>query len=321
MIPRLPMATGAKDMHFDSRMPVSLPLSDAISKLWLPRSSLIGRVRGVMVRDTRGTALDAGRRFKHYPATPLCSLGWWSTGDVEMLEPGHAAVLESPRRAMPGRVAFSGPQTRPMVTWNTGPAYSPMLLLMPDAFRLLTGSDPGVWLDRTDASLVLPAPWLAMCAEVASADDDSRRVDLAERFLDPLWQAARPCQMVDTQRCVDWVQGLALRAATSRAGRSLRQVERHILQWTGQPLRELRGLGGAERAFFDAMAAARAPSADWASIALDNDFSDQSHLCRTSRRINGLAPAALNGGVSRCAVKRPSTSPPARAASTHRSSR
>ena len=30
---------------------------------------------------------------------------------------------------------------------------------------------------------------------------------------------------------------------------------------------------------------------------------------------------AVNGGVSRCAEKRPSTSPPARAASTHRSSR
>ena len=30
---------------------------------------------------------------------------------------------------------------------------------------------------------------------------------------------------------------------------------------------------------------------------------------------------AVKGGVSRCAAKRPSTSPPARAASTHRSSR
>ena len=90
-------------------MSVSSPLSNAISKLWLPCSSLVGCIRGVMVRDTRAVALDAGQRFNHYPATPLCSLSWWLEGEVEMLESDHPAVLESPRRAMPGRVAFSGP--------------------------------------------------------------------------------------------------------------------------------------------------------------------------------------------------------------------
>lgn len=274
-------------------------LSSAIAQLRLPRLSLAGCVRGFMVRDRRGIALDAERRFNHYPATPLCSLSWWLDGDVEMLEPGHPPTLESPRRPMPARLAFSGPQTRPMVTWNTGPAHGLMLLLMPDAFRLLTGRDPGAWLDRTvDAADVLPPPWLELCAQVGSAPDDARRVALVEAFIDPLWRAVRPRQALAAQRCLDWAQGLALRAATSRAGRSLRQVERRILQWTGQPLRELRGLGRAERAFFDAMAAAEAPAADWAAIAADNDFSDQSHLSRTSRRITGFPPAALRRRIA-----------------------
>lgn len=71
-------------------------------------------------------------------------------------------------------------------------------------------------------------------------------------------------------------------------------MERRIRQWAGQPLRELRGLGRAERAFFEAMASdGEAASPVWSELALNEGYSDQSHLCRDSRRITGYSPVQL----------------------------
>jgi hypothetical protein len=44
-------------------------------------------------------------------------------------------------------------------------------------------------------------------------------------------------------------------------------VERRIKPWAGQPMRQLRGMARAEKAFFDALAAA--PETDWAGIAVE----------------------------------------------------
>ncbi len=93
-------------------------------------------------------------------------------------------------------------------------------------------------------------------------------------------------------------QGLALHAATSRTGRSLRQIERCIRQWAGQPLRELRGLGRAERAFFEAMALQDAQRPDWSDLAVGEGYSDQSHLCRDSRRITGFTLEQLRKRIA-----------------------
>lgn len=275
-------------------MPTRPRPSHARSELWLPGLSLGGCVRGAMLRDTRHVTLAPEQRFSHYPATPLCTISWYLDGEIDMLEPGVAPTLDAPRRPMASRVVFSGPQTNPNVTWNHGPGHGLMLLLLPDAIQSLTLIDPREWINRhVDVADVLPASWGVMCDSVARAETDNARFSLIEGFLDPLWQAARPRQALSAQRYSDWIQGLALRAATSRVGRSLRQVERRILQWTGQPIRELRGFGRAERAFFDMMARDESMPVDWAGLAIDHQFSDQSHLCRTSQRITGFSPAAL----------------------------
>ena len=91
---------------------------------------------------------------------------------------------------------------------------------------------------------------------------------------------------------------LAQRAALSAPGRSLRQLERRIKRWAGLPLRDLRGFGKAEQAFFDTIAAEAAQgSVNWADVAAGAGFSDQSHLCRVTRRITGYAPQALYDGI------------------------
>lgn len=169
-----------------------------------------------------------------------------------------------------------------------------MLLLLPDAVHYLTGADPGNWMNRlVDVSEVLPQEWLQMCMSVAAEQTDEGRVRLIEDFLDPRWQVVRPKQVIGTHRYADWVSGLALHAALSRTGKSLRQIERRVLRWAGQPLRELKGFSRAERAFFEAMEANEAEAVKWSGLATDVGYSDQSHLCRQSRRITGFTPKEL----------------------------
>ncbi|TXI64950.1 MAG: AraC family transcriptional regulator [Limnohabitans sp.] len=275
-------------------------LPDTRSELWLPRLSLMGCIRGVMLRDTRGVELRPEQCFSYYPATPLCSISWYLEGEVDMLLPGHAATQQAPRTCMAARTVFSGPQTTPLVTCTHGQGYGLMLLLLPDAFQCLTGLNPGQWRNRTIAAKdILPPSWLIMAEQVRSAADDSIRMKVIEDFFDPLWQTHRSDQTLGIQHYTDWVQGLAIRAATTRIGRSLRQIERRILQWAGQPIRELRGFARAERAFFDLMARDETRPVDWSGLALDHDFSDQSHLCRISRRMTGFAPKALYERIAR----------------------
>lgn len=270
------------------------PFSDAINRLWQPRPSLSACLRGVMSRNTLGVALTDVQRFNHFPATPLCNITWWFAGCSELLEAGAVASLNSPRTPLPTGCLFGGPHSRPSTSWNPGPVHAMTLLLQPDALHQLIGIDPRQWVDcMVEVAQVLPPAWLTLCEAVQTAADDDTRVQLIEDFLDPLWQAARPHQVLNTQRYHDWAESLALRAATSGIGRSLRQVERRIKQWTGQPLRGLRGLGRAEQAFFEAMAAQEQGHLNWTDVAADSGYADQSHLCRETRRVTGFAPEAL----------------------------
>lgn len=275
----------------------SSPPSAPRAALWLPPLSLAGCVRGAMLRDTTGAALEAGQRFNHYPATPLCTLTWWFEGTGETLAPGSAANLSSPRSAPEARFLFAGPQTRPTVTWNPGPARGMMLLLMPDALYQLLGLDASGWVDRTAAAReALPGDWLAMGEAVLSAGDAHGGLQRVEDFLVSRWRAIRG--QSSSPRYLEWAEALALRAATTQAGRSLRQVERRIRAWAGQPLRELRGFGRAERAFFDGLAAADAGDLKWSDVALGAGYFDQSHMNRASRRITGFAPEELRRRIA-----------------------
>jgi len=93
-------------------------------------------------------------------------------------------------------------------------------------------------------------------------------------------------------RLHDWARALAMRAAVSGVGRSLRQAERRVKGWTGLPMRELRGMGRAEQAFFRTVTDGEG-AVNWADIAADTGYADQSHLSRETRRITGFPPGEL----------------------------
>lgn len=274
------------------------PFSAARSELWLPRAALASCVRGVMSRDTRAVALADEQRYNHFPASPSCAILWYFNGSGEMIAPGYPAEAGSPRTPT-GQITFCGPFTRPTVSWNPGPMHAMMLLLMPDAVAHLTGIDPGAHLNHVvPVEDVFDASWLAFCRAVDEAGDDERRIGIIESFLLPRWQQFRPAAPLAGGLLADWSQSLALRAKTSGFGRSLRQVERRIKQWTGHTLRELRGLGRSEQAFFDGATAHREGSVNWSDVASGAGYADQPHLTRQTRRITGFAPEELRRRIA-----------------------
>ena len=256
-------------------------------------------MRGVLSRSTLDAALNEAQRFNYFPASPLCSISWWFAGDSEILPFSTCPTLDGPRAQVPARICFHGPSTQPTLSWNTGPGHGMMLLLLPDALHRLTGVASMDHVDRfVSIHDVFPAPWIAMCESLMALPDDDARVACVQDFLEPRWQAARPSLPMHLHRYQDWAQSLALRAATSAPGRSLRQVERRIKQWAGLPMRELRGFGRAEQAFFRGLAeGADGDKPHWAELAESSGYADQSHLCRETRRITGFSPETLRHGL------------------------
>lgn len=251
-----------------------------------------------MSRDTRHVVLGDEQRYNHFPAAPTCAIVWYLSGSCELLAPDCPAQADSPREPIE-RVTFCGPFTRPSISWNPGPMHAMVILLMPDALALLTGIDPSAYVNRVvPAADVFDAAWLAWFAAVDEAADDEQRIGLIESFLLPLWQQARPGSPLESHLLTDWSRGLALRAATSGFGRSLRQAERRIRQWTGQTLRALRGLGRSEQAFFEVVVAHKTGSVNWSDVASQGGYADQSHLCRQTRLVTGFAPEDLRRRIA-----------------------
>ena len=272
------------------------PVSAAVNRLWTPRLSLSACTRGVMLRDTRGLALSPAQRLTYFPASPLCAVHVTFEGEAELLRgfPDRPARLDDPREPLPSGLVLVGPHTQPTACWNPGPVHVLSLVLMPDALQLLTGLEPAALVNRVvDASTLLPAEWRWLFGGLAALPDADAQVQRLQDFLDPRWQAVRPKQALQGHRYADWAQGLAMRAAQSSAGRSLRQMERRIKAWAGQPMRELQSLGRIEQAFFTVARAADDERVRWAEVAADTGYADQSHLSRSTRRVTGFAPDEL----------------------------
>lgn len=259
----------------------------APARLWMPRLALAGCVRGAMLRDTRGCGLAGEQRRSFFPASPLMALTWWLHGSAEWIDmPGFL-----PAQPLDPGCGFwlSGPFTGPTVMQAPGEGQSLQLLFQPDALHAMLGLRPADFVNRVvPANPWLPPDWRAWAAGLAQAADDEARLCLIEDFLASRWTSHhRPAP----QRYRDWAEGLALRAATSDMGRSLRQAERRIKAWAGLPLRELRAHGRAEAAFLDH--AGHDGAARLADLAAAHGYADQSHFTRETRRLTGFSPAEL----------------------------
>lgn len=247
-------------------------------------------MRAYVTRSTVGAKLGEAHRLNYFPAAPTCAITWFLQGDYAHMDlDGKLLTTDLPKPVM-----FTGPRTQPTVSTNPGEVDVFMVMLLPDALNALMGLDIAAQLDRHRAPAeVLDADWMAMIDAVFHAADNSERVQRIEDFLRPRWQAlgqARPKADCSIQH---WAHTLQNRASTHAEGRSERQVDRRIKDWTGQPLRQLRGVGRAEATLLQAREALLANQLNWADIAVAMGFSDQAHLSREFRRITGLKPRDL----------------------------
>ena len=166
--------------------------------------------------------------------------------------------------------------------------------LYPEAVQKLLGTDISRYRDRIlPAEAVFDPPLLRLCETALTAGSAT---DAFERFqdgLDPLWQSIRPASAVTSRWLSDWTRHLLQQAATSGAGRSLRQIERRMKTWTGQSRRDLAALDRLQTAFAEMMQRAAEDKEDWAQLAVASGFCDQPHLVREVRRVTGFPPAQL----------------------------
>lgn len=241
-------------------------------------------------RDTRGCVLSDAERFNYYPATPMAVISWIFEGALHMVEERGPSTGPTLGPALP-RLVFSGPQRCPSVSWSPGPVHALSVGFYPEALSRLVGRPIEPYLDQNlPLEAVAPPVLLQACQAILDAGGDEPFTMLETQF-QPLWHG--PGQASPAPYLSDWVRSVATRAAHSATGRSLRQLQRRVRDWTGQSYRDLQLFIRAEEAFLRRIEARDSGTHDLAAIAADAGFADQSHMGREIRRVTGLSPACL----------------------------
>ena len=266
----------------------AVPHDTPSTRLITPGPALAACVRAYITRSTLDRPLlPADARLNHFPASPFCSITWFIEGEALRLDAATLAPL-----APLSRVVLAGPQSQPTVSYNPGPVRAFMLLFYPHALHRLTGIAMPDYVDRfRPLDEVFDADWQAMAQRVLQASDDEARVAAIEQFLLPRWQQVEG----QSSALGDWVRRLTTQASSIGWGQGVRNLERRIKAWAGQPLRKLRRLRRAEASFFDARAVSvqGENTVSWAEIAQRAGYADQAHFCRETRAITGLSPSGL----------------------------
>lgn len=260
---------------------------------------LQGAVVAAVSRDTRGMLLDDAQRLTHFPASPLMSLSWFQDAEVSVAERNERGELGNGSHAgwrpAGARVMFSGSQSRPTVCWTPESGRAGMICFTADVARALFGIDPAAVHDRfAPARDVMDATWTPLLDALDTAPEDDTMLAALRECIGPRWQALHGRSATAPslrQLGRHWVERLAWQAHEWRRTHSPRQVERRVKAFSGRSLREWQSLVRTEGLFFAARERYEAGQPfDWATLALDHGFADQSHLVRASRHIAGFSP-------------------------------
>ena len=256
----------------------------------IPSPALGACVLAGIERDTRGCMLDDAERFNYYPATPMAVISWIFEGTLHMVEERGPRPWPRLGPALP-RLVLSGPQRSPSVSWSPGAVHALSVGFYPEALSRLIGLPIEPYLDQhLPLETVAPPPLLQTCQAILDAADDQPFTTLEDNF-QSLWRepdGASPAPYLS-----DWVRSLATRAAHSTAGKSLRQLQRRVRDWTGQSYRDLQLFIRVEEAFIRSIDVHDSGAPDLAAIAADAGFADQSHMGRKIRQVTGMSPACF----------------------------
>lgn len=251
----------------------------------MPMASLSGCISSYIIRDTRGVALSDNERINRFPASPLCAITWVIKGQ---------SLLMPSKYALPA-ISFSGPQSKPIVSYNPNSVYAVSVGIYPEALQLLSGIDISKFQDITVPLETVFSGVLLDIFRDAFRDAFSLEHKLIfERELANLWQDQRREDSKVQQMLQDWLRILVVRAATSGTGIGLRQIQRRLKYMTGQNQRDLSTYVRMEKLFSAWTQDRNDGKSSMAGIASDVGFSDQSHMGRDVKRIIGISPSIIN---------------------------
>ncbi|HEY1398710.1 AraC family transcriptional regulator [Roseateles sp.] len=287
-----------------------------VARLHIPPRALEGCLYAYLWRDlsaaaTNGEALTDAQCQSWFPATPLCGLSWTLSGRVRELDIGTDAARDvdvgtdidgNPGPWLPASV-IGGPRGGPKRFQATPDCRAFMVAIRPEALQAMTGIDLAELKDRMlPLSFIDDPAWRALDVAMLAARDEQTARRTLEDFLMPRWRAVRDEVLADDpppRGYAGWMQHLALRAIAAGHGRSVRQAERRIKQWSGQSLRALRLVSRAEAAFQQVRKLDEEEGAViWSALAQDHGYADQAHLCRETRRLSGFSPEELRRRVA-----------------------
>lgn len=259
--------------------------------LHIPTGDVAACIFGGIERDTRDATLTDAQRFNYYPASPMAAISWTFAGTFHLVEERGPTSRPTLSPELP-RLLFAGPQRRPSASWSAGPVHALMVGFYPEALGRLLGVRIESYVDKVlPLDAVAPATVVEACEAVFAEEGGVAPFARVEALFAGLWKDRRDGRVAPTMN--DWLRSLTTRAAHSTAGRGLRQFQRRVKNWTGQSHRDLQLYTRVEDAFIRRAGNRRGAALDFAALALDAGFADQSHMGREIRRVTGLSPARL----------------------------
>lgn len=258
----------------------------ASSCLHLPTPALAGYVHLAVERDTRGICLTDRQRFNFYPASPFPTISWIFEGELHLVEDLDSTRTPRISTVLP-HILFSGPQSKPSASWSKGEVHAWMVSFYPDVLFQLFGLPAEVAKDELVPLDQLLSPPLSSALQQINTGHECSPIQHIEAVLGPVLHDLEVRSRASNMR--RWLRYLANRAAFTKTGRGVRQVQRLVRAWTGQSLRDLELFSRVEEAF--ALSQQSGAQFNWmADIATEAGYSDQSHLGREVKRVTGFSP-------------------------------
>lgn len=281
-------------MNIDLKMASTGVTGGECAQLILPRVGLAGCVFAAIMRDTRAVKLRADQRFNFFPASPYCTVSLFFDGSSNIVDVENFGSGDFSGTPM-GQMTFSGPQSHPLVSWNPDHVYAISIGFYPEAWQVLSECNAGSFVDQTvPLERVASGALLQLFADVIASEHKQTGFEHFQDGLEKLWKEQRSRGIYGFDRMGDWIRALAMQAATSGVGRSARQIQRRIKEWTGQTHRDLSRYSRVENLFELVTTDKGTGGRDLAGLSVEAGFSDQSHMGREVRRVTGMSPQRLN---------------------------